>query len=185
MKTDERKSGIANRALCYDDTPSVQERAPLASLFLLYCKTLFLLNSDFFFGKLEYSWNGGGEILLVGYQFAPSLLGHALGDQLDEEYNTHLNAGDKDNEVEGGAQYGRISLKRRITTTDEANGDNCSLDSERSLGTAWERLGKHTYTHPHIHHNDDDDDIDVHDNSDGDDWDEQNRCTTSLNNIRV
>ena len=26
----------ANRALCYDDTPSVQERAPLASLFLLY-----------------------------------------------------------------------------------------------------------------------------------------------------
>ena len=111
----------------------------------------------------------GGGILLVGYQFAPSLLGHALGDQLDEEYNTHLNAGDKDNEVEGGAQYGRISLKRRITTTDEANGDNCSLDSERSLGTAWERLGKHTYTHPHIHHNDDDDDIDVHDNSDGDD----------------
>ena len=89
------------------------------------------------------------------------LLGHALGDELDEEYNTPLNAGDKENEVGGGAQYGRISLKRRITTTDEANGDNCSLDSERSLGTAWERLGKHTYTHPHIHHNDDDDDIDV------------------------
>ena len=61
MKTDERKNGIANRALCYDDTPSVQERAPLASLFLLYCKTLFLLNSDFFLENLYIYEMGGGE----------------------------------------------------------------------------------------------------------------------------
>ena len=102
---------------------------------------------------------------LLRYQFAPPQLWRPAGDQCDDLDNTPQYGGGRDNEVHN---------MENITQTEDndglpANGDNCSLDSERSLGTAWERLGKHTYTHPHIHHNDDDDDIDVYDNSDGDD----------------
>ena len=80
---------------------------------------------------------------LLRYQFAPPQLWRPVGDQCDDLDNTPQYGGGRDNEVHN---------MENITQTEDndglpANGDNCSLDSERSQGT-----GMGTYANTNTHH---------------------------------